>query len=327
MCRGSTADSISGMTSYHHLARPAAWWSTVLGTFFVVAAGMIVSSAVFLPVTLAASAAGRPEVDGVASLGPLADLAMNFLMVAMFLPPVLFAARWIQGRPAGTLASVTGRLRLRLLLTCLGPAAVAVAVVGVALQLPGVDPAPGPDAAFAGWRPFLIAMLVLLAVVPAQAAAEEFVCRGWLLQGVGAWFRGPWIAIAVQALVFAALHGWGTPWGFADLLVFGVAMGWLTVRTGGLEAAIALHVANNLMSAGFAAAVGMLTIDETAADLPWAMAVIDMAMIGAYTAVVWWLTRRRERAAAPLIPLSGSPGRSPSESPLPVPALSSGTGR
>jgi membrane protease YdiL (CAAX protease family) len=93
--------------------------------------------------------------------------------------------------------------------------------------------------------------------------------------------------------VFAALHGWGTPWGFADLLVFGVVAGWLTVRTGGLEAAIALHVMNNLVSSGIAAAYDQLTLDETAADMPWQLAVVDLPMLLGYAAVILWLARRR----------------------------------
>ncbi|MET9522895.1 CPBP family intramembrane glutamic endopeptidase [Streptomyces coeruleorubidus] len=44
-----------------------------------------------------------------------------------------------------------------------------------------------------------------------------------------------------QAVLFAAAHGWGTKWGFIGLLVFGGVCGWLTIRTGGLEAAVALH--------------------------------------------------------------------------------------
>ena len=117
--------------------------------------------------------------------------------------------------------------------------------------------------------------------------------RGWLLQGVGAWLRTPWLPIAVQAVVFAALHGWGTPWGFADLVVFGLIAGWLTVRTGGLEAAIALHIMNNLVASVLAAAYGELTLDETAADMPWQLAVADLPVLLAYAGVIVWLARRR----------------------------------
>jgi membrane protease YdiL (CAAX protease family) len=248
---------------------------------------------------VAAALAGRPEnADGLPSFGPLADLAFEFLLIAALLPPIFAAARWVQRRPAGTLSSVTGRLRLRWLLTCLPVAAAAVVVLlggGIALAAAtGEDVGLGDG--LAGWGPFIAGSLVLVAVVPLQAAAEEYLTRGWLLQVVGSICRGPWVPIAVQAVVFAALHGWGTPWGFADLILFSVVTGWLTVRTGGLEAAIALHVMNNLIAGMLSAASGTLYADETAADMPWQLAVIDVPVLLAYAAVIVLLARRRRLA-------------------------------
>ena len=286
------------MQSYHRLARTSAhrWWRPVAGTVFIAVAGAGLALAGYLVVTLAAAVAGRPENgDGVPSFGDLADLAWAFLSIAALLPVTLLAARLIQRRPAGTLSSVAGRLRWRWLLTCLPVALIAVVLVlAGGLALTGGT---GDEGRPAGWGRFAVAMLVLLLVVPVQAAAEEYVTRGWLLQAVGVWCRGPWLPIAGQAVVFAALHGWGTPWGFADLLVFGVVAGWLTVRTGGLEAAIALHVTNNLVSAALAAAYGELAVDETAADMPWQLAVVDVPVLVAYAGVVLWLHRRRTRSA------------------------------
>ncbi|WP_203780440.1 CPBP family intramembrane glutamic endopeptidase, partial [Paractinoplanes rishiriensis] len=288
-------------TPYHRLARTPAhrWWRTLLGTLFIVVGGAVVAIGVLLAVTLSAAIAGRPEnADGLPSFGVHTDLALAFVTIALLLPLVLFAARWIQGRPAGTVSSVTGRLRWRWLLTCLPVAAAAIVVVlsgGATLAwLTGEDL--GLDGGVVGWAPFLVSMSVLILVVPAQAAAEEYVTRGWLLQAVGAWCRSPWLPITVQAVVFAALHGWGTPWGFADLVVFGAVAGWLTVRTGGLEAAIALHVANNLISSVLAAAFGELTLDETAADMPWQFFAVDVPALLTFAAVIAWLARRKKIA-------------------------------
>ncbi|MFD0516899.1 CPBP family glutamic-type intramembrane protease [Paractinoplanes durhamensis] len=204
------------MSSYHRLVR-AKPSRTVLGTLFIVLATAFLAIAGFLLVTAAATIAGRPDgPDEVPSFGELADLALAFLMIAALLPATLAAARWVQHRPAGTLSSVTGRLRWRWLLRCLPVAAVAVVLLlagGTAFAAAtGVD-AGLSDAELAGWGPFLLSMAVFVLVVPPQAAAEEYVMRGWLLQAVGSWCRGPWLPIGVQAVVFAALHGWGTPWG------------------------------------------------------------------------------------------------------------------
>jgi len=305
---------MTSSTAYHRLARTDAhrWWRPIVGTAFIVVAGAVLAFAGYLVFGVAAAIAGRPGgADGAPSFGPRGDLAMSFLMIAALLPVTLLAARWIQRRPAGTVSSVTGRLRWRWLLVCLPVACGAIVVflgAGFALAaVTGVDSGLGDP--LAGWVPFLLSMLVLLLVVPPQAAAEEYLVRGWLLQGLGTYFRRPWVPIAVQAVVFAALHGWGTPWGFADLLVFAVTAGYLTVRTGGLEAAIALHVMNNLIGSVLAAAYNDLGVDETAADMPWQFAVVDLPVLLGYAGVILWLARRHGIArTTPAEPIAAEPG-------------------
>jgi uncharacterized protein len=281
-------------TPYHRLARTAThrWWRAPLGTAFILAAGVVLMLFVYAAFTTAAVILGRPDgPDGMPAPGELGELALSFLAIAVLLPAVLAAARWVQRRPAGSLSSVTGRLRWGWLLTCVPVAVVAIVLVlGVAMILPAPAEETGGSA---GWGPFVAATAVLLLVVPVQAAAEEYLMRGWVLQAFGTVLRGPWIPIAVQAVIFAALHGWGTPWGFADLVVFGAVAGWLTVRTGGLEAAIALHVVNNLLGSVLLAAYGDLAQTETAADLPWPMVALDVPILVAYAVVVAWLARRR----------------------------------
>ncbi|MFI5937505.1 lysostaphin resistance A-like protein [Actinoplanes sp. NPDC051494] len=283
------------LSPYHRLVRPS-WWRMVLGALFIVVAGAVLGFAGY--------AAGTAAVPGARG-----EMAGGFLTVAGFLPATVLAAWWIQRRRPGTLSSVTGRLRWRWLLACLPVAAGTVTLLmAAAMLLPGETTA---QDRLAGWGPFALSMLVLLVVVPPQAAAEEYLMRGWLLQGLGGWFRGPWVPIVVQAVAFAALHGWGTPWGFADLVVFGLVAGLLTVRTGGLEAAIALHVANNLLGSVIVAAYGDLGTDETAADMPWQAVAVDVPLLIAYAVVVLWLARRRGLSVtspgAPIVPAGYSP--------------------
>ncbi|SBT37328.1 CAAX protease self-immunity [Micromonospora auratinigra] len=253
---------------------------------------------------------GRPlDADDFPTFGPVADTALTLLVVAVLLPVVLLAAFAVQARPVGTLSSVCGRLRWRWLAECLLPALLAVGLLlaGMAgfFALAGETVLPGAESLVdAGTLAVSLVMLVVL--VPVQAAAEEYLCRGWLLQAVGVFLRTPWPGIAVQAVVFATLHGWGTPWGFIDLCFFGAALGWLTVRTGGLEAAIAWHVVNNLAFMGLAAAFGQLADQETAADAGWQLLPVDVLAITAYVLVVDRLARRRRIArtvpAAPVGP-------------------------
>src|SRR5690606_13115808 len=138
------------------------------------------------------------------------------------------------------------------------------------------------DEQWVGWREFLVPMLVIVLLVPFQAPAEEYVFRGWLLQSVGActlensrWrigralsvvFRTPWPGIFIGSALFTAGHGY-TVWATLDVVCFRAIAAWVTVRTGGLEVAIALHVFNNLLAFGFSGAVGELDIVQGA--VPW----------------------------------------------------------
>jgi membrane protease YdiL (CAAX protease family) len=282
-------------TPYHRLARTDRhrWWRPVVGTVAVIGAYFFILTAAAIVTIAATEVADLPtDADGFPDVGPIAGTAALLLSLAV-LTPLLFLAAWlIQRRPPGTLVSVTGRLRWRWLGTCTGVALFFVLVLIGVGTLIGDDVAPATWT-WVGWPEFLLAALMLVLLVPLQASAEEFLFRGWLLQAVGAYLRGPWVPIAVQAVLFGAAHGWGTPWGFAALAVFGAVTGWLAVRTGGLEAAIALHVLTNLIAFLVAAALGELDADETLADAPGYLAVLDMAVMCGFAVVVLLLARRR----------------------------------
>ncbi|MER7576175.1 CPBP family intramembrane glutamic endopeptidase [Streptomyces sp. NPDC126514] len=271
------------------------WWRPVAGSLLVFAGWLLIVGFADAVISGVGEGLGRPSLpDGTTDFGALGNIALQLLYIALLLPLVLLAVRWTGRRPAGTVSSVTGRLRWRWLGRCLAAALPAAALLGAAVVfLPIEESVAGAEPAqWVGWPMFLTSLPVLALVVPLQAAAEEYVFRGWLLQAVGGFLRSPWCAVLPQALLFGAAHGWGTVWGFVDLCVFGAVAGYLTVRTGGLEAAVALHVVNNLLAFGLSAAVvDGLVADETSADAPWLLAVVDMTVVLLYAATVHWLAR------------------------------------
>lgn len=271
------------------------WWRPLLGALLALGAYLVLNLLLFALSYGFGAAAGRRELpDGGYDFGPIANTALDLTFIAVALPVILLAVWWPGRRPPGTLSSVDGRLRWRWLVRCLLAAVLPVTVLAVSVVLlPDSGSDSGESVVWVGWRSFLISLVVLAVFVPVQAAAEEYVFRGWLTQAVGAFVRSPWFAVIPQAVLFAAAHGWGTRWGFMGLLVFGLVCGWLTIRTGGLEAAVALHVLNNLLAFGVAAAiVDGLSSDETAADSSWQVALVDVATTLIYAALVLWLARR-----------------------------------
>lgn len=284
---------------YHRMARYTPHyhgWQPVLGTLLLPFGWLLATVFLYLFTEVFGRAAGYPELpDGDVDFGPIAGTALDLTYIALVLPLVLLAALWPGRRPAGTVSSVTGRLRWRWLAWCLLAALPATALlVVVSFFLPGDPSGSEESSAWVGWGTFLASLAMLTVLVPLQSAAEEYLFRGWLLQTAGAFVRAPWFAVLPQAVLFAAAHGWGTVWGFIDLLVFGLVAGWLSIRTGGLEASVALHAVNNLVAFGLSAVfVGGLESDETAADASWPLAVTDMGTTLLYAAIVLWLTRRR----------------------------------
>ncbi|RQX19680.1 CPBP family intramembrane metalloprotease domain-containing protein [Micromonospora ureilytica] len=285
---------------YHRLGRTDRhrWWKPIVGTLALLASAAVVTGLLFIVAAVVGELANRPyDADGFPTFGPIPDTALLVASLALLLPLVLGTVWLVQRRPAGTVSSVLGRLRWGWLGRCLLIATplIIVMLFGANLLLGLTDESSilDPVATWVGWPEFAAGLLMVLLLVPFQAAAEEYAFRGWLLQAVGAYLRTPWPGIAFQAVLFAAAHGWGSGWGFLDLVFMGVLLGWLTVRTGGLEAAIALHVVNNLSAFTVAAAFGGLSADETMADAPWQLVLVDVVALSAYALVIDRLAARR----------------------------------
>lgn len=130
---------------------------------------------------------------------------------------------------------------------------VAAVLVGAGI---GVTAVAAPQAP--GWTAFGVSgttVLMLLFVVvstPVQAAGEELMFRGAMLPAAASWVRAvrPALAVGVtvSGLAFAVVHGSTDPWLFAYFTVFGICTGLMAVLSRGLEAPIAFHVANNVVT-------------------------------------------------------------------------------
>jgi membrane protease YdiL (CAAX protease family) len=245
---------------------------------------------------------------------PLGLSAMN-LSIAMITPAVLLAVFAVHRERPGWLFSVVGRLRWRILgrLFAIGLVLV-VAFFAATFLVPPVGFG-DLDPPSAGRLAALFAVIAL--TTPLQAAAEEFGFRGYLTQALCSWFSRPTvgtvIAASVTAVLFALAHGVQDPWLFSDRLVFGLVASWLVWRTGGLEAAIALHTANNIVSLGYSAIAGTLSESLSASSADWEYVVLDVAMMLVFAVTVhrladrWQLTVRREAPALDAPP-AGGPG-------------------
>lgn len=102
---------------------------------------------------------------------------------------------------------------------------------------------------------FLIFLPIALIITPIQAAAEEMLFRGYLMQGIGVLTRITAIPVIGSSLIFMLAHFWN-PEMQADesallpLLYFLLALflAVITVKSNSLELAIGVHAANNLFT-------------------------------------------------------------------------------
>ncbi|MGP4095882.1 lysostaphin resistance A-like protein [Nonomuraea sp. KM90] len=284
---------------FDHLARNAAArpWRAIVGTLVVGAGFVMIGVVVVVAFVVLAGILGLPspvDASGMPEGTPL-GLAMTLLSIAPVLLLVLGTAAFVQRRRPGTLSSVAGRLRWSWMMRCVGVAVLALALgqgaQWVALSVSGLD---ADMFGWAGWQVFLPLLIVIVVLVPFQAAAEEYVFRGWFMQAVGAHVRNPVWAIVIGSALFASLHGYSWA-GLLDVFAFGAVMAWLAVRTGGLEAPIALHVINNVVAFGVSSAAGNLddALDQGKVPVPWQALTGTVVQLGVYAFGVMYLAKKR----------------------------------
>ncbi len=257
----------------------------------------------------------RGEIPAV---GPGFFLANN-ISLALCIPFAMLSA-WacVQQRPRW-LSSVVGGIRWRWLAhLALVLLPFWVVVIGGSHLLGPLDDVRVRDHT-------LVMVVGILLTTPLQAAGEEYLVRGLLGRVVGSWFRAPAFGFAastvVTALVFMAMHGAGDPWLNAFYLVFAVVGSWLTWRTGGLEAAIAIHAIHNTVSMALLPFVDFSDMFNREAGVGDATVLIPMALLVVAAGVVEFLVRRRPQL------VRGAPGRRELEAlAAPRPAFGWGAG-
>jgi len=184
------------------------------------------------------------------SLSPPLYLALNLVPFFFVLGGLAIALPRIHHRPLRTLINPLRRFSWRAFFLSAGLWGLVSAAGDLVLSRlqPGnyvfsFDPA--------RYLPWLAAVVFLL---PFQCAAEELFFRGYLTQGLGL-AGGFWLAWLLPSFLFGLLHGanpevlsYGALLTLPVYIGTGLLLGWVTLRSGGLEMALGLHIANNLYS-------------------------------------------------------------------------------
>jgi hypothetical protein len=112
--------------------------------------------------------------------------------------------------------------------------------------------------------PFLSLALIGIILIPLQTSFEEYLFRGYMMQGLGIAAKNRWVPLVVTSVLFGLMH-LGNPevekLGYGIMIYYigtGFFLGIITLMDEGLELALGFHAANNLIGAL------LLTADWTA---------------------------------------------------------------
>ncbi|MCX2680128.1 CPBP family intramembrane metalloprotease [Galbibacter sp. EGI 63066] len=103
--------------------------------------------------------------------------------------------------------------------------------------------------------PFLILVVIAIVMLPIQTSMEEYLFRGYLMQGLGTLLKNKWAPLVITSLMFGLLHGANPEvdklgWGIMVYYIgTGLFLGIITLMDDGMELALGFHAANNLTAA------------------------------------------------------------------------------
>ncbi|MCK7590543.1 CPBP family intramembrane metalloprotease [Subsaxibacter sp. CAU 1640] len=102
---------------------------------------------------------------------------------------------------------------------------------------------------------FAILAVIAIALIPIQTSLEEYIFRGYLMQGFGTLAKNKWFPLIMTSVIFGGLHLFNPEvktLGYSIMVYYigtGLFLGIMTLMDEGMELALGFHAANNLFTA------------------------------------------------------------------------------
>ncbi len=102
---------------------------------------------------------------------------------------------------------------------------------------------------------FVILLVIGTILIPIQTSTEEFVFRGYLMQGFGNLAMNKWFPLVMTSVIFGTLHIFNPEvekMGYLIMIYYigtGLFLGIVALMDDGLELSLGFHAANNLIGA------------------------------------------------------------------------------
>jgi membrane protease YdiL (CAAX protease family) len=103
--------------------------------------------------------------------------------------------------------------------------------------------------------PFLILFIIAIVLIPVQTSTEEYIFRGYLMQGFANLSKNKWFPLLMTSVIFGSMHILNpevSKMGYIVLVFYigtGLVLGIMTLMDEGMELALGFHAANNLIAA------------------------------------------------------------------------------
>lgn len=286
---------------YHQMLRTwnYRWWKPVVGIIMVVFGMLIVAPLAMMPVlAIGVFIEGGPFMESLEraasleAIGPAALLYLNLTLGSAILV-TWFVMRFVHRMRPRWLTSVVPRMRWKFFFICIGLSVIAlIAQVLASMLLPGSQEADMSQEVNDFTTTTAILALIVLLTTPFQAAGEEYIFRGYLMQALGSLFNNKWVALLVTSTLFATAHGVQNFPLFFDRFMFGLIAGWLVIRTGGLEAGIAMHILNNFLAFGYALTFSDLSESLNVSEVGWGNIPLTLVQAGTYAILVLFVAKK-----------------------------------
>ena len=101
-------------------------------------------------------------------------------------------------------------------------------------------------------KPFIVLAIIAIIMIPIQTSFEEYLFRGYLMQGIGVAVGNKWLPLLITSLVFGGLHFFNPEvekMGNIVMIYYigtGLFLGIITLMDEGMELALGFHAATNL---------------------------------------------------------------------------------
>ncbi|TDN86405.1 hypothetical protein DET49_11565 [Salegentibacter sp. 24] len=227
-------------------------WRYIVGVIIIMF-GVIIAQ---IPFAIALALAGGFDV-GMDESGMLGFFDSNLTLFFLLLPfavgffAVLFNAKYIHGQPL--LSLTTTRKKMDWSRVFFAFILVAVFTIVSTLGYYFIY----PEDYLLNFKPesFLILLGIAIVFIPLQTSFEEYMFRGYLMQGLGVFAKNRWVPLFLTSIIFGGLHYFNPEVGqLGDIIMIhyigtGFMLGIMTLMDEGLELALGFHAANNLVAA------------------------------------------------------------------------------